>query len=368
MPSLSKLAYRAVATVLAVVAVAAQALLLHRGVGGAGQIQPSFLPVLGMGMLDSVVAALLALGLAYGTDGRRGTHALAVCLAAWSYILAYSGVVALYNSLAGGTAHVLFEAHFPLIEMLGLGGALRFSASFPSPVTADDLARPDSLRLGLRTLQRARRALLAPAAPWIAAVLALVVLLGVNAMAGGVLQEAPLNPLAALIRFAALTAVVLNFRVSWLRSRGEAHERMLWMVVGLTLLFACLGILIGGNVLLAVTGWHIPLVRWRPIVLDLSLLSLLWGTIMAVSYGAGRSAGRLAERAAVLGGALTVALFLAAGLEALFADVLVARLTVPPGIGTALALFLTALAYRRARAGLEDTLAHIWSVDGARVV
>lgn len=367
MPSLSKLANRAVATVLAVVAVVAQVVLLHRGSGGLGQLQPSFLPVLGMGVLDSIVAAVLALVLAWGTDGRRGTHALAVCLAAWSYILAYSGVVTLYHSVAGGAAHALFEAHFPLVEMLGLAGALRFSAAFPSPVSPSDLTPPDSLRLGLRTLQRVRTVLLTPAAPWLAAMVALAVLLGVNAVTGGVLREAPLNPLAALIRFAALTAVVLNFRVSWLRARGESHERMLWMIVGLTLLFACLGVLIGGNVLLAVTGWRIPLVRWRPIVLDLSLLSLLWGTIMAVIYRRTWSVGRLAERTAVLGGALTVALFLAAGLEALFADVLVARLTVPPGIGTAVAFVLTALAYRRARAGLEDTLAKIWSPDGASV-
>jgi hypothetical protein len=367
MDSLSKLAYRALGTALVVVAIVAQAMLMYRAGGGLGRLQPSFLPVVGMGVVDSVVAGLLALALAYGTDGARGTHALALCLAAWSYVLAYSGVVALFPAAAGDLARTIFQAHFPLVEMLGLAGALRFSAEFPETISRSDLAPPESLRLGLRTLQRMRIALIEPSAPWIAAVVAFAALLAVNAWAGGLLQEAPLNPFAALVRFAALTAVVLNFRVSWIRARGKAHGRMLWLVVGLALLFAFLGVLIGGNVLMDVTGWRIPLVRWRPIVLDLSLLSLLWGMTMAVYYGGPVDPARLAGRTAVLGGAITAGLFLAAGLEALFSDVLVARMTLPRGLGTFLAIVLTTLAYRRARPGLEGTLAVIWTSNGQRV-
>ncbi len=361
----SKLAYRGLVTVLSVVTVVAQVLLMRGGGGTLAEVRPASLPVLGMGALDSVVAALLALALVWGTRGGKGAYALAVCLAAWGYVLAYSGVVGLFTPVAQELGRRLFDAHFPLVEALGLAGALRFSAVFPSVVRADDVESPDSLPIGLRTLQRVRRALLGPSAPWIAAGLVFVLLLAVNRMSGGLLQEAPLNPLATVIRFAAFTAVVLNLRISWVRARGRDRKRVSWAVVGLTFLIGFLGILIGGNVLLAVTEWRIPLVSWRPVVLDLGLLGLLWGTAMGVLYEGVIDPTAVGRRVAMLCGAATVALFLAAGLEALFSDVLVGRLIVPTGLGTVLAAVLTGLVYTRARATLEVPLNHIWSPEPA---
>ncbi len=360
---LSKLAHRSLVTVLAVVIVVAQLMAMGPAETALGRVQPTSVSVVGMGALDSVLAALGALALVWGTNGRRGAHALAVCLAAWGYVMAYSAVVALLQPSADGLARTLFEAHFPLVEALGLAGAIRFSALFPSRVLPADTAPPESVPLGLRSLQRLRRAVLGPVAPWVAAVLSVVLLLTVNRVTGGILQEAPLNPFAATIRFAAFTAVVLNLRISWIRVRGADREQMLWAMVGLTLLLGCLGILIGGNVLLAVTGWRIPLVNWRPVVLDLSLLGLLWGTVMGVLYGGALTPARIGRTVVLLSCAVTSALFLAAGLEALFSDVLMARLALPPGLGTALAVALTALAFTRARGSMEAPLDHLWSVE-----
>jgi len=43
--------------------------------------------------------------------------------------------------------------------------------------------------------------------------------------------------------------------------------------------------------------------------------------------------------------------------------VLMARLALPPGLGTALAVALTALAFTRARGSMEAPLDHLWSVE-----
>lgn len=364
MASLSKLLYRILVTVLAGVAVMAQWATMRGGGAGLAPLQPSFVPVFGMGALASVVAAALALGLVWGTGGGRGSYALAVCLAAWSYVLAYSGVVMMLTPRAG-VGHALFVAHFSLVETLGLAGVLRFSTLFPTAVELRDLEPPDAVPLGLRTLQRVRRALLGPVGPWVAAVVAFLLLLLVTRLSGGSLQEAPLNPFGAVIRFAAFTAAVLNLRISWLRSRGADRARMLWVMLGLTFLFGCLGILIGGNVLLAVTGWHVPLLNWRPIVLDVGLVGLVSATAMGVLRGGSVDASMIGRRVALLSGVLTTALFLAAALEALFADVLMGRIAVRTGVGTVLAVILMALAYDHLRGTLEDPLEHLWARESA---
>lgn len=244
--------------------------------------RPSFLTLVAADAVVSAVSAVLALALAFRGEPSRGARGMAVSLASWSYVLAYSGVVILLRP-DPGFWRTVFDAHFPLVEILGLAGLVHFTAVFPKPLVPDHLSAADSLPVGLRTLQIIRMWLLGPAAPWIGAFVVLAALLGLNALGGHSLADAALNPIMDLVMFMAVGLVVLNLRRSWMASDGDDKSRMSWLLVGLALLVAALALLIGGNILMSATGWREPPVAWRPILLDLGLVGFLWGLAMVVS-------------------------------------------------------------------------------------
>ena len=99
-----------------------------------GNPTPSFLTLVAADAVVSVSSGVLAIALVFRGDPNRGARGLAVTLAAWSYLLAYSGIVVLLRP-DPGALRTIFQAHFPLVELLGLAGMIRFTSIFPHKLT-----------------------------------------------------------------------------------------------------------------------------------------------------------------------------------------------------------------------------------------
>jgi hypothetical protein len=366
MPLLSTLASRILVLVLAAVSAVGQvayldALYWHR-LGWAerlaGNMDTSTLAVVGTDAVVSVLAGVVAISLAFRRDPGRGARPLAIAMAAWAYLLAYGGVFRLLAPPTESVFRLAFDVHFLAVECLGMAGTLAFSTAFPSALTAEDLGSAERLPVGLRTLFRFRVWLLRPPAPWIAAAVLVAVVLGLARMFGTPIIDAPLSPAMDFARFATLAAAVINLRASWDARDAPGRTRITWMAVGLTVLVGTLVMLVGGNVLISVTEWRSPL-NWRPLLMNLGLLGLLWGCAMAVFYE-----GRLDPKALVRGiatwtGLATIFLFLSAGLEALFSDAMMARISLPVGLGTLAAICLFAWIFEATRRFVEVVIDQI---------
>lgn len=365
---LATLAYRGIAVALAALALAGQVAYLDalswRALGpgtlAIGSMRPGLLSAVIGGAVVSVAAALL--GTAVGLKGapERGALPMGSALAAWAYMLAYSGIVVLLAPAHGMPLRPVFEGHFLAVEAFALAAMIRFTSVFPEPLRPHDLREPHGLPVGLRSVQRLRRWLVRPAAPWIAALVASVLSVIVNAWLRRDLQDAALLPIVDLFRLGALAVVVLNLRHAFVASGPAGRTRLGWIVLGFMLLVGAVGCVLGGNVLVAATGWDLPGVHWRPLVLDAGVLGLLGGAAMAIFHGGALRPGPLVRRTAVLGAFATLALFLAAGLEMILSGAVATRFSLPHGTGTVLAAVTAAVVWRRTQRPLEAFLAHAW--------
>jgi hypothetical protein len=319
------------------------------------EVRPSFLTLVVADAFVSAVSGALAIALVFRGDRARGSWGLGVALGAWSYLLAYSGIVLLLRP-DPGMPRTVFDAHFPLIEILGLAGLIDFTTRFPRRLVRDDLPAPDTLPVGLRTAEALRIQLLRPTGPWVAVVVVIGVLFGITKLLDQSLEDAALSPVMDAVRFLAVGVVVLNLRRSWMLADAKERVSMRWVVVGLALLTSALALLIGGNILITVAGWTEPLVAWRPILLDLGLVGFLWGLAMAVFYHGKMHGGRVARRVVALTAVVVLGLFLATGLEGLLTHALVARVSLPPGLGTLAAGLVIASTFRRLLTFFEGLL------------
>ncbi|MGD8319677.1 MAG: hypothetical protein PVJ02_04470 [Gemmatimonadota bacterium] len=323
---------------------------------GHGSARPALLSSAVSGAFLALFSGILAVLMAFRTRGERGSYALSISLAAWSYILSYSGLMVLFGPMRSSAWRAPFDAHFLVVEALGLAGLLRFTADFPRPLTPGDLQGPGLLPPWLRPVQHLRRWLLRPAAPWLAGAGACLLAFGVNAAMGRAVQDAAFLSLVDLLRLSVLALVVLNVRRSFLSGTRADRDLVLWLVLGFALLMGAVGLLLGGNVLSAVTGWELPVLNWRPMVLDLGVLGLLWGAARGVSYRGGRRPDVLVRRVTVLSVMGALALFLAAGLESLLAGPRGMQGGLPRGAGTLVALVAVGVLYARTGRPLDGVL------------
>ncbi len=368
-PTLATLAYRGLTVLLAVLALAGQAtyldVLYWNALGVGGLTQGGLHPALRTAVLASAtmtaVTAGLGMFLALRRDASRGARPLGLALAGWAYLLAFSGLSLLLSPDPGRDLRGPFASHFLFVEAIASAALLRFTALFPTPLTPRALEDPATMPGWLRPAQRARLMLLGPRAPWVTALASAALVLIVNAALGRPIQDAALLLLTDVLRLTALAVVVLNLRASFVAADREGRRTTLWFVVGFTLLLGAVGALLGGNLLAAVTGWDAPGFNWRPIVLDIGVLGLVAAVIVGVVYEGGRKPGPIARQLAVLGGAVTVTLFLAAGMESLAKGVVVAPFPVPRGVGTAVACITVGLLYRRTRRPIESMIYHAWA-------
>ncbi len=366
--SLAALVYRGLTILLAALAVIGQVALLDAlyrdGVGlgtiSLGAVRPALLSAVVTGAVVSLVSAALAVAMAVRRPARPGARPMGLALGVWAYLLAYSGIVVLLAPGATSALRRPFDIHFLVVEALGLAALIRFTAIFPRPLRPEHLQDPATLPAVVASAQRVRIWLLRPAAPWVCALLAVVVAVATNTALGRPIEDTALLPLTDVLRLLALGVVVFNLRRSYLSCPPTERAPMTWVVLGFGLLVGTVGLVLGGNVLSAATGWELPAVNWRPIVLHLGVVGLLWGSAMGVFYVGAADPGPLVRRVAVLSGMATFALFLAAGLEILLSGGVAARFAMPSGTGTLLALVVTALVYGRTRRPLEDFLSQPW--------
>lgn len=331
------------------------------GAFGVGGLRPALRSTVITGAVVTVFVVVAGLFLAFRADGDRGARPFGLALASWGYLLAYSGLTILLAPDPESAARAAFDAHFLFVEALALAALLRFTALFPVPLRRDAIRDPATLNPLLRPFQRARAWLLSPFGPWVAGTLACVLVLMAGAAQGRPVQDAPLIVLADVFRLTALTVVILNLRAAFVATDTPGRRAGFWFVVGFTLLLGAVGVLLGGNVLTAVTEWSIPGFNWRPVVLDLGVLGLIWGACMGIAYRGAHKPGPLARRAALLASSITVALFLAAGLETLADRVVASPVTVPKGVGTLTAFVAMWLVFVRIRRPVEGLLYRAWA-------
>jgi hypothetical protein len=366
MPSPGPTAQRVLVTLLAAVAVVAQVAYLDalswHSLGLAAPMGPmgarmngSLVAVMTGHALVSMVSAVLAVVLVvHEGPPEKPARGLGMALGAWSYLTAYSGVTLLLRPASPGLRSA-FEGHFLAVEIVGLIGLVSFTALFPKPLVETPLAPPATLPPGLRPLHAASVWMLKPWAPWLVGGVVLVTLWSLTVSRGMPLGDAGLSPLMDVVRFAAAGLVVINLRRSWRRATREQAARMTWLLVGLAFLTGILLVLIGGNVLLAVTDWPEPDVSWRPLLIDVGLVGFLISLTMSVMYAGRLDAALAASRIGAVATVGTLGLFLAAALEALFTDAL-QGLSLRTGVGTLLAFVLIVAMHRGMLRSVEKVL------------
>jgi hypothetical protein len=150
-----------------------------------------------------------------------------------------------------------------------------------------------------------------------------------------------------VFRVAAAALAVVNLRRSWGRADPEGAARISWLLVALASLVGTLLVYIGANVLVGVTQWPEPHVAWRPLLVDLGVLCFLVALALSILYRGSSDPRPLGRR--ILASAMVAALglFMAAGLEALFAGGALAAFSLRTGVGTVIA-FVTIVSTHRA--------------------
>jgi hypothetical protein len=277
---------------------------------------------------------------------QEAARALALAFGAWSYLMAYSGVTLLFRPPAPGIRREIFEAHFLLIEVVGLAALLHFTSIFPRQLTDSELEPLETLPSVLLPFHHASIRMRAPRAPLFAGVGVLLLLWGWTKATGGALGDAGLSRAMDIIRLCSAGLVVMYLRRAWTAATEGDQDALTWLLVGLGLLLGSLSLLIGGNVLVAVTGFTEPHVAWRPILLDLGLVGFLTGLSWSVLSRGRYDPATVLRTVATATVLVTLGLFLAAGLEALFAGGIIAGVSFRRGVGTAVSFAIMLSTYR----------------------
>ena len=325
----------------------------------ARSVSPATLMLLTAHAVVSIVCAVLSVALVLH-DGQRkeAARSLGTAFAAWSYLMAYSGVTMLFRP-DPGVSREIFEGHFLFVEMMGLAGLLRFTSLFPRPLSEEELVVSESLPRALLPFHTTTVFMRRPTAPWIAGAVVLIGVWGWAAATGGNISDAGLSPAMDVVRFCAAGLVVTNLRRAWGAATEGDRDGLTWLMAALATLVGSLALLIGGNVLVAVTGFPEPDVAWRPILLDVGLIGFLGTLSMSVLYRGPRDPARVTRAVATNATVITMGLFLAAGLEVLFSGGILASFSLRPGVGTALAFAVILSTHR----GLDRLMERIIPAD-----
>jgi hypothetical protein len=366
MPSAAPTVLRVLVTLLAAVATVSQVAYLDAlswhvlglATPMGTQMSGSLIAVMTGHAVVSLVSAVLAIVVVLHEGPKQSAaRGLGLALGAWSYLTAYSGVTLLLRPDAVAWRS-LFEGHFLVVEILGLVGLLRFTAIFPRPLAETPLELPPTLPRSLAPLHGASVWILRSWAPWVSGASVLVLLWTLTVSRGIPLGDAGLSPLMDVVRFVAAGLVVLNLRRSWARADRADAAKLTWLLVALAFLTGALLLLIGGNVWMAVTGWPEPEVAWRPILVDVGLVGFLTSMTMSVLYNGSLDASLAATQIGAVATVITLGLFLAAALEALFTGAL-AGLSLRTGVGTLLAFVIVVATHRGMVRALQRRLAQM---------
>lgn len=311
----------------------------------ARNVSPATIMLLTAHAIVAVVCAVLSIALVLH-EGVRGqaARALGAAFGSWSYLMAYSGVTMLFRPDPGITRE-FFEAHFLFVEAMGLIGLLSFTGLFPRKLAPEELRASETLPRFLLPLHRVTVFMRSPRAAGIVGMAVLITLWGLTLVSGGNLSDAGLSPVTDVIRFCAAGIAVINVRRAWDAATEGDRDGLTWLLVSLSLLLGALSLLIGGNVLVAVTGFPEPNVAWRPLLLDLGIIGFLGGLAMSVLHRGTIDPLQLTRRIASATVILTGGFFLAAGLEGFLAGGILGTYSMRAGVGSAIS-FAIVLATR----------------------
>ncbi len=302
----------------------------------AGRVATHTLVVLVADALVTFVCATLAIKLALDERYRQeASRYLALTFAAWSYFTAMGGLTLLFRPATPGLQRELFEAHFLVVELIGLVGIVRFSSIYPRELGPEELVPEEAVSPWLLPFHRGWLAMRGRKAPWIVAATAFGIIWGSTSLSGRPLSAAVLSPFMHVVRILGAWLVVMNLSRAWRCATEGDRDGLLWLVVALVGVLAAVLVLIGGNVLVAVTGFPEPTVAWRQVLVDAGSVAFLWGVAMAVLHRPASDPGAIILRTTAIAASLAAGLFLAAGLEALFSGS-VSPFSLRPGIGTAI--------------------------------
>jgi len=324
------------------------------------QMSGAFLTLLTAHAVVSVVAAGLGIALVVHEGQRQAAaRALGLTLASWAYLLAYSGVTLLLRPSTPGLSRSIFESHFLLVEVAGLVGLLRFTSLFPRNLLDEAVPPPQTLPAVLVPFHALSTWMLRPWAPWTVGGGVAVGLWVLVTARGSPAADAALSPLMDLFRVGVAGLAVLNLRRSWGRADAESANRLTWLLVALASILGVLLLYIGGNVLVGVTEWPEPNVAWRPLLVDVGVMGFLVALAMAVVYRGRIEPRRLGQRIVSYAAVVTLGLFLAAALEALFSGGILAGVSFRTGVGTVIAFATIVSTYRALIRALEHLLEQI---------
>lgn len=320
-------------------------------------VSPATITLLAAQALVAVTCSILSIMMVLH-EGRypRSARALGVAFGAWSYLQAYAGVTLLFRPPAPGMERELFEAHFLVVEILGLVGLARFSALFPRTLTVEELAPIETLPTVLRPFHHTAVGMRNPWAPPVAGALVATTLWSWTYLSGGNLSDAGLSPAMHGVRFLAVGLVVMNLSRAWTSATEGDRDGLTWLFVALATLLGSLAILIGGNVLVAVTGWPEPNVAWRQILFNLGLLGFFTSLAMSVLHRHAVDPAMLIRRISTTAAVLTAGLLMAAALEALLGTGMGTGVSVRQGVGTAFSFAVILSTWRNLAGVIERVL------------
>lgn len=270
--------------------------------------------------------------------------------------MAYSGITLLFRPPAPGLQGEMFEAHFLAVEVLGLGGMLRYTSIFPRPLAEDELAPLPTLPPVLLPLHRAAVRMRARWSPLVAGVPVPAVLRIGTISTGRDLSDAGLSRAMDVVRFCAAGMVVMNLRRAWACATEEDRDGLQWLIAALAVLVGSLTILISGNVLVTVTGFPEPDLARRPILLDLGLVGFMAALAMSVLNRDRHDPDRVLRVVSTGAAVTTIGLFVAAGLEALFSGGILAAVSLRHGAGSAVAFAIVLFTWRQLSAWVQRIL------------
>jgi len=322
----------------------------------ARNVSPATIMLLTAHAIVSLVCAVLSVALVLHEGVRQeAARSLGLALGAWSYLMAYSGVTILFRP-DPGMVRELFEGHFLLVEAVGLVGLLGFTALFPRSLGPEELEPTPTLPRILLPFHTVTVFMRRPVAAWFVGAAVLVALWGMAFVSGGDLSDAGLSPITDVVRFCAAGLAVMNIRRAWDSATEGDRDALTWLLVSLSVLLCSLSLLIGGNVLVAVTGFPEPNVAWRPILLDVGMIGFLVALAMSILYRGPIDPWQATRRIASATAVMTAGLFLAAGLEGFLAGGILATYSLRAGVGTAISFAIILATYRSLIRFIDRTL------------
>jgi NADH:ubiquinone oxidoreductase subunit K len=360
------------ATAVALTAVAIVSLVLQLRFAETAQQRGLVVALMVLTVVGAPAAAGLSLSLAWRNWHRGDARALATFLALAAWVLAGDGLWALLR-LAGTPAWLArtVDLSIPVCVVAGMAAMLRFSCTFPRPLTPAELASPGASRAArvLSALQRwsTNAAGVRRAAVWLSVGAILVpqtVLIAASALGDAHAIPSVLKYGLLGLLLGSMTVSAANLRAGYRVADVEGRRRIFWVLEGFLLATAIALLASALKVLQDMTGYAPAVPFWYGMAMMAAFTALLGCVAVAMFYAGALDPALAIRRTAVVGlvGVMTVILF--ATLEQALQGWLGQRLGLSDragGVLTGVAVGLTFEPLRARSSALVDRVLARWS-------